>query len=173
MASQYISQFARLMRQVLETSREKFIGLDQEIEMLENYLALHKIQAEHELNYHIKVDEAIDIDFISIPPMFVQPFVENALAHGIINQKGTIAIHFELLGDKLGVKIIDDGVGFDHQNPQNHGHKSLATSIIKERIENYNQQLKTDINFSITDASGTENGKPGTMVTLWLPFSEG
>ena len=141
--------------------------------MLENYLALHKIQAEYDLNYQIIVDDAIDIDFISIPPMFVQPFVENALAHDIINQKGNIAIHFELLGDKLSVKIIDDGVGFDHQKPQNHGHKSLATSIIKERIENYNQQLKTDINFSITDASGTENGKPGTMVTLWLPFSEG
>jgi LytS/YehU family sensor histidine kinase len=172
-ASTYMSQFSRLMRQVLENSREKFILLEEEISMLENYMELQKLQPNTEFSYQFDIDDSIDPEFLSIPPMFVQPFVENAIEHGVINGKGEISIRFTKENDLVNISVSDNGVGLS-QNTQlitkTVTHKSLATSIIRERIDNYNEKLKTNIQLLVSEIVGDNKEVLGTKVELKVPF---
>ncbi|MFT5617666.1 MAG: tetratricopeptide (TPR) repeat protein [Arenicella sp.] len=172
-ASTYMSQFSRLMRQVLENSREKFILLEEEISMLENYMELQKLQPNTEFSYHFEVDDSIDPEFLSIPPMFVQPFVENAIEHGVINGAGEISIRFTKEGDLVNISVSDNGVGLSQASQsisKTATHKSLATSIIRERIDNYNEKLKTNIQLLVSEIVGESKEVLGTKVELKVPF---
>lgn len=169
----YLAKFSRLMRQVLENSREEFIQLEEEASMLENYMELQALQVE-ELEYQIHMDELIEADQTLIPPMFVQPFIENAIEHGIIQGKGKIAIYFQQENEFITINVVDNGVGIEQAKKlkviETQKHHSLATSIIKERIENYNQKLKTNIQLVISDLKESNTELQGTKVELKVPF---
>ena len=169
----YLAKFSRLMRQVLENSREEFILLEEETSMLENYMELQALQVE-ELEYQIHMDDAIEPDQTLIPPMFVQPFIENAIEHGIIQGKGKIDIYFQQDNEFISINVVDNGVGIKQAKKlkalETERHHSLAASIIKERIENYNQKLKTNIQLIISDLKEINIGLQGTKVELKVPF---
>ncbi|WP_187177270.1 tetratricopeptide repeat protein [Algoriphagus sp. AK58] len=167
-ASRYLGKFSKLMRQVLENSRLEFIQLEEEIRMLENYLEIQKILVQKEFDFQIECHESLDQGQVSIPPMFVQPFLENAIQHGLMDSGGRIDVEFKLAGDYIEISVRDNGVGILSTSQAKENHRSLATSIIRERIDNYNKKLKNRIQLKMLDRS--EQNEKGTEVQLLVPF---
>lgn len=165
-ASGYLSKFARLMRLTLENSRFETISLKNEIESIENYLALQKLRMGEKLQYNIATADNIDPTFTEIPPMLIQPFVENAVEHGIKpkNTAGLITILFTETEELLTVTITDDGPGFDSSQSSRKGHISLSVEIIKERLKNYASKNKNKPELTIKNLEGK-----GTQVEIKLP----
>jgi LytS/YehU family sensor histidine kinase len=155
---------------VLENSRLEAIPLRKELTLLENYLQLQKLRFETEFDYTINVDESIDTDGTFIPPMLAQPFIENALEHGLNGAtRGLIEINFRVEKDHLLLEIKDNGLGIVPGNPGIKGHSSLATVITKERIELMNKKSKTAIVFAIGDAYPGQENK-GVRVSFNIPL---
>jgi len=172
-ASFYLAKFSKLMRQILENSRADYISLEKEIETLENYISLQQLRFENKFDYQIRVDENIEVEDMGVPPMFLQPFVENAIEHGLfeIEEKGNLQIYLKEQNGFLSFSIEDNGVGIDSTpKKQNSNHKSLATTILQERIEVFRQKNKKDINFEVMDLQKQSNNLKGTKVNLQLPY---
>jgi LytS/YehU family sensor histidine kinase len=172
-ASVYLNKFARLMRHILESTRSDFIELDEEIASLENYLALQKLRFDKKFDYKIEVDEDIDAKEVSIPSMLIQPFVENSIEHGIKPKEtiGHIRVRLKREDGFLNCEIHDDGIGRKKSmelRPKTH--RSLATSITKERLEALNRKLRNKVTLEITDLI-SESGKAlGTKVRIGIPI---
>ncbi len=167
-AGGYLTKFSKLIRQVLDNSRSEFIRLDDEINMLENYLSLQNLRRDIPFNYTIDIDERIHTEEIAIPPMFAQPFVENAIEHGLsgLGQDAHINIRFLLEEDHLVLEVSDNGKG-DEKNLEaiRAEHVSHATKITQERIALFKKMLKKEISF---DLQSLQTG--GTAVIFNLPF---
>lgn len=165
-AGKYLSSFAKLMRAILENSRTEYIPLVKELKWLENYLHLQALRFNNKFEYEVKVDEELDIDAVLIPPMLTQPFIENAIEHGIkdLEIQGLLTIQFKLEEEQLVVCIMDNGVGFDTNNAQKSDHVSLATKITKERLGFLNQGNNHKIDFNIASAPNA-----GTTVSFSIP----
>lgn len=175
-AVKYLSKFSKLMRSILDSSQEETISLKDELTTIENYLELQKVRFPRKFDYSIEVDEDIDEEQLFLPPMLAQPFIENAIEHGIKHKgsKGNIHIRLKLIEHKLIYEVEDDGIGRkkaqEIQLKQNNDHKSLATTITQERIKVLNKKTRQKINLSIIDLKD-ENGKPaGTKVTFDIPI---
>lgn len=174
-AKKYLAKFAKLMRLILENAREEFIPLQNEISMLENYLELEKLSTPQPFDFSITCDESIDPERVQIPPMMIQPFVENAIIHGLKKKdgQGSIAVHFRLNGEVLMCTIRDNGIGRKqsaHINGETRGqHKSTAIPITQKRLEQYGSHRKVNAGVQITDLE--ENGRPlGTEVIVSTPY---
>lgn len=169
-ASFYLAKFSRLMRQVLEHSRHEYITLEEEIAMLDNYLSLQNLRQKQPFEYNISVDDQIDPEAVCIPPMFAQPFVENAIEHGIshLAETGHIQITFALEGEQIILTVQDNGVGIPQAaqiNAQSQpNHQSLATQITQERMSVFKQNYKKDVTFRV------EHLDQGTRVVFHLPY---
>ena len=162
----YLTKFSKMIRQVLNNSRSEFVHLDQEINMLDNYLALQNLIRENPFDFTIEVEEGIESEEIAIPPMFAQPFVENAIEHGIGSNtvNGVIRIYLSLKNDYLVLSISDNG-GMDKSlKVRREGHVSHAQEITKERINLYKQMTKKKIAFNVKELT------PGLQVTFQLPY---
>jgi ligand-binding sensor domain-containing protein len=174
-AKKYLAKFARLMRLILENAREEFIPLTNEIHILENYMELEKLTTNQPFAFSITVDEAVDAERIQIPPMMIQPFVENAIVHGVKkkNAPGEIRIHFRLNGQMLECEVTDNGVGRKRSAEMNRNsrqaHKSTGISVTTKRLEQYGQQGNLPAGVRIIDLE--ENGlAAGTSVIISTPF---
>ena len=174
-ASKYLARFSKLVRNILDSSVEEFITLEEEIVTIENYLALQKIRFPEKFDYSIDVDEEIEPVSIQIPPMLAQPFIENAIEHGIKHKdsKGNIRVRFKLNDNKLLFEVEDDGIGREKAQEilrkQDKDHKSMATAITQERIRVLNKKLKSKISLSIEDLKKETGEASGTMVRFELP----
>jgi two-component sensor histidine kinase len=164
-ASNYLAKFSKLMRQLLAYSREELITIEEEIDLLRNYLDIQKLRLKDTFEYEIKIDPNLSITDSKIQPMFAQPFVENAIEHGVANiGNGKIEISFSCLGDQLMLEIKDNGKGTLATTST--GHQSLSTKIIRERIALLNKTNKKPIQLAIGNvATGT-----GTRIQLTLPI---
>jgi len=176
-AAVYLSKFAVLMRLILENSREEYVPLQSEIKTLELYLELQQMRFENRFNYFIDVNDAIDIDFIAIPPMLAQPFIENAIEHGLAGRKdnGKINIRFKQEDKNILFEVEDNGIGILFSSVKKEGtinnHKSLATIITKERLDMLNKSKRNKISYEIIDLGSPENGAAtGTKVIFSIPF---
>lgn len=176
-AARYLSSFAKLIRLVLVNSREEFIALDKEIQGLEYYLDLQQLRFSGKFTYNIHIDPEIETELINIPPMLAQPFIENALEHGLkdLNKKGEIDISFQLEDNLILFNVEDNGVGLQkslnnktNNEPQ---HQSLATTITKERLEIYKKTSRRDINFAISEKIDVSGEVDGTRVSFHIPFN--
>jgi tetratricopeptide (TPR) repeat protein len=137
-AVKYLDEFSVLTRQILENSNENYISLDEEVAMVKNYLSIQQLLYNHKFDYKIEVADDIDPDSIFLPPMLTQPFIENAIKHGLANisANGMINIRFYLDEGKLFFEVTDNGKGFDaHKSISNH--RSLAMTITRERLVGY------------------------------------
>lgn len=165
-AANFLSRFATLIRQVLDQSFRKEISLESEIEYLENYLSLEAMRFRGAFQYEIYVDPALDTADIQLPPMLVQPFLENAIIHGMRGKTGDglIILSFKQSGkNDLVITVEDNGPGLNPaQNEAPKAHISYGSSLAKRRLE-----LLTDLpGASIT----FENREPpGARVTVTLP----
>jgi sensor histidine kinase YesM len=165
-----ISQFSVLLRSILNNSRLEEISLQDEIETLKNYLDLEQKMSAKKFEYFIKTDSKnIALEEILIPPMLVQPFVENSIKHGVssILKDGKIDIHFEVKQHFLRCTIIDNGIAFfqskKEKTPSNH--TSVGLKVTKERIEN----LSKYSTFTIEDIKKSQTVL-GTKVYFKIPL---
>lgn len=173
-ANRYLSKFSKLQREVLNHSDQDFISLEKELEVLHLYLELEQLRFDGNFNYEIKVDEAIDDDEIKIPPMIVQPFVENAIWHGLMTKQGErlVLIYFTLSSDDLLVcTVTDNGIGREAASrlkQNNHTqHKSKGLSLVYDRLNILQQQYGHTFKVTIKDIF--DNNVPaGTEVKLHI-----
>lgn len=137
-AINYLTKFSKLTRQILENSNENYISLEEEIEMTKNYLSIQQLLYNNKFSFTITVEDEIDQESVFLPPMLTQPFIENAIKHGLsnISENGKINIHFRLKDNKLFFEVTDNGKGFEADKKQTN-HKSLAMTITKERLISY------------------------------------
>jgi len=170
-ANRYLTDFSKLMRSVLENSEEDFIPLSKEIELLQLYTKLEHFRFQDKFDYNIIIDEAINVDDFLIPPMLLQPYIENAVWHGLRYKeaKGLLQISLHTyVDDKVQIVIEDNGVGrekskalkTDHQKNQN----SKGMGNIKKRVAILNEMYADKVDVFIEDIVG--NG--GTKVVLTL-----
>ena len=166
----YLSKFSKLLRITLENSRDKTVLLSHELEAVENYLSLQNIENE-KITFQLHIDKAIETNIIKVPPMLIQPFVENAIEHAFKNQKDNcvIEIKLTLVDSKLICVILDNGMGIDSsERNSNQNKKSLATKITKERLDYLSKDFKMDASIAIEDR--TKYNEQGTQVTIQMPY---
>jgi len=167
----YLSKFSKLLRITLENSRDKIVPLQQELEAVNNYLELQNLEESHSYDYTILIDDTIDESSFKVPPMLIQPFIENAIEHAFKNQKKNrkIDIQLKYLNKDLICIITDNGIGIDAQNGhENKDKKSLATTITSERLKILSKDFNVKGSVSIKDRQ--KYGEQGTIVTLELPY---
>ncbi len=166
----YLSKFSKLLRIILENSRDKTVSLCQELTAVKNYLALQNLENES-YKYLVSIDDTVDESIFKIPPMLIQPFVENAIEHAFKNQKGNkkIDVHLTYLDEKLICTITDNGTGIDSQTENKRkDKKSLSTTITSERLKILSKDFK--IKGSVTIEDRKKNNAKGTIVTLVIPY---
>ncbi|NRF41305.1 histidine kinase [Pedobacter sp. LMG 31643] len=168
-ANKILTGFARLIRKNLEICTKSFISLEEEIEYLELYLSLEKKRFGGKLNYSITLNKAIDKEETLIPSMLLQPYIENAIWHGIMPKEegGNIDIHISLVGTEyLLIQIIDDGIGIDNSLRDKKGHHvSKGMDLTRERINLLNRVEVNPIQMEIK-----QNGNSGTFVSISIPL---
>jgi tetratricopeptide (TPR) repeat protein len=167
-ANQVLSGFAHLTRKHLEICMNSTISVREELVYLRLYLSLEKIRFLENLSYEITIDEKIDTDEIYIPSMLIQPFIENAIWHGIMpkDEGGIIQLNFDLNETELLISIIDDGVGIlNSENRRKTGHISRGMELIRERVNLLNRLNKRHI---FIDQHQT--GDYGTEVLIRIPL---
>ncbi|RED46818.1 tetratricopeptide repeat protein [Winogradskyella eximia] len=170
-ASQYLSQFASLTRATLNNSTAETISLADEISMLKNYMALEKMRKQNKFIYSINYDDDLDLDFIRIPPMLNQPFIENAIKHGFknIDNGGILEITITDKKDWVEFIIEDNGEGFPEGKIKG-GYKSMAMSIFENRRKLIRQKYKKDFKFEILNLNDEYPNQTGVRITINIPI---
>lgn len=174
-AIKYLSKFSKLMRLTLEYSKESLIPIDKEIESLQNYLELEQLRFNNVFDFKIIKSKDLEDD-MALPPLLLQPFVENAIIHGLIPKKenGLITIHFSLEGSNLICTIQDDGIGFDKSKELKENlvsvHKSMALDITQKRLEMMEASTLQKSKVVIKEIKSDDGKIQGTKVVLQLPI---
>ncbi len=174
-AVQHVAGFAKLMRKILRNSREKSITIEEEVETLRYYLELESLRFEGKFEYEVVIDEKIDVDDVTIPPMLIQPYVENAIWHGIMNKderKGKVTITFALEKDMLICEVMDDGIGrkraAELRSDYKEHKKSYGMEITMERLKLLNAQQKQTLLLDVVDLEDEKGNALGTLVKLYI-----
>ena len=176
-ASIYLSRFSELVRSILNNSSQEQITLEEELATIGNYLALQKVRFSDQFDYELQVDETLDPESTFIPPMLAQPFIENAIEHGIRNMgsKGKIDVRFIRNNNTLLLEIEDNGIGREKAQEllrqRDKTHKSMATTITRERIAVLNRRLKHKITMSIVDLKDEHGEAKGTRVVFGVALT--
>lgn len=178
-ADEYLVDFSTLTRMVLENSVHKTISLKEDMQMVELYLQLEKICLDDTFDFHIHVDPALDVENTQVPPLIIQPFVENSIKHGFKTKQtqGCISIHVSHDGEMLKYLIEDNGeetiVSAKNKNDCSGIKKtSMGMSLIRERLEILNKTKKANARYAISDVRDEQNNYKGKRVELFLPFEE-
>lgn len=168
-ADRYLGKFAKLMRMILENSEQKNVSLTQDLKALELYIQLEKLRMNNKFDYEIKIDEAINADETMVPPLILQPFVENSIWHGIANKNGVGKLNIQiqkLANDMINCMVEDDGVGRKQSaliktHQQNN---SMGMKITEARIDILNKVENAAASVTITDL------RQGVRVEVKLPL---
>ena len=177
-ASDYLGKFSTLMRQIINLSEKLVVDLKDEIDTLRLYIELESERFEqNEFEYTLKIDERIYQNDLKIPSMIIQPYIENAIKHGLLHKKGSkkLQVTFDLSksGSYLLIGIEDNGIGREASmkiNKIKQKHASFATKAIDKKIELLNQQMHHPIELKIKDYTLKNDLKTGTKVTIKIPF---
>lgn len=175
-ASIYLAKFSRLMRRILQNSRQAYIPLRQEIEFLDNYIELEQRRFKEAFDYELDEEGIEDAHFVMIPPLVIQPFIENAIIHGLLrkSEKGTLLIKFEDYNNNMiKCTIKDNGIGrvaaaaFKTEE----GQESLGIKITEQRLRYLTIKEKITGPFiKVLDLKDAEGNATGTQVELLLPI---
>lgn len=174
-ASEYLTKFSKLIRQVLENSRSEKITLTEEFEVLRLSIEMEVMRFKEKLQYSILIDGNVEADFIEIPPLLLQPYVENAIWHGLMPKEegGMVEIKAVMKSETtLLITIRDNGIGrskaAEEKNKSGTGHKSFGMKITSERMELMNQMYNTISRINIDDLKDDAGVATGTLVTLQI-----
>ncbi|MEM6830444.1 MAG: tetratricopeptide repeat protein [Bacteroidota bacterium] len=168
----YIAKFARLVRLILENSRDEYISMEREIETLELYLELQKVRLGAPFDYEIIIDPSMEPEMEKVPPMFAQPFIENTIEHGFNNlpHKGLVTIGFGMREDKISFTIEDNGTGLKKEAAASQTHRSLAIDITKERLSHLYKGGLQKAQFTIKNRTNQQESVVGTHVSFVVPI---
>ncbi len=176
-AANYLNDFARLIRLILQHSRAKYIPLESELEALELYLQMESLRFIDRFVYQIKVDPNVDTLSTEIPPMLLQPYAENAIWHGLMHQKkvGQLWINIQRDNGMLKCTIEDNGIGRNKSKEINQkkkmvGKKSVGMSITADRIHLLNELYETETKVQIYDLKDPHGHPSGTRVEIKIPI---
>jgi ligand-binding sensor domain-containing protein len=176
-ASEYLADFADLMRKYLDQSRKETVSLNDELETLQLYLRLENLRFDGNLDYTVELNPEIDQSLFEIPVMLIQPFVENSIKHGLLHKQGSkkLSISIELRNNDLEIIIEDNGIGrqqsYEFTKAINKNHRSFATTATDQRIALLNNNFNKRIAYQILDLNS--NGKPsGTRVQIRIESKE-
>ena len=166
-ANAYLLSFSKLIRNILELNRKDFISLLEEIDSLENYIKLQQIRYENTFDYIIDTG-ILDTECIEVPPMLLQPFVENSIEHGVknIDYPGLLHIQFKAKNNQLLIIITDNGKS--NNNALNKSKQSLSSVITQERLDILYNWENEQAGFKTRNLS--DEGKNGYEVMLYIPL---
>lgn len=174
-AAQYLSSFAHLIRMTLQNSREKTISLSQELETLMLYIDLEKLRFKKGFEFTCEVDEQLNLDDIEIPPLLLQPYVENAIWHGLMHKQddAVLSLGFQKMDGSIECVIEDNGVGREKaallKSSSARKYKSMGMGITKDRIDILNQINALGIEVSVIDKKDESGYAIGTKVMIQIP----
>jgi len=172
-ANNYLNKFAKMIRLSLEYSRRPYVTVREKLEYLDNYLQMELLRFDHSFSYHIEVDENICTEEVGVPPMMIQPLVENAIWHGLMNKSGDrkLFIRYKLHDDRLICEIEDNGIGVIQSSLRpKHGHQSFGIENIRHRLTLLNEKYHLDCCLQIKDKSELNRNQSGTLAILTLPI---
>lgn len=167
-ALKYLSKFSKLMRLTLEYSKGALIPIDKEVESLQNYLELEQLRFHNKFEFSIKSSDKVEFN-MGLPPLLIQPFVENAILHGVVPKEGNgkIEVSFDVQNNQLVCSIKDDGIGVSKSKEIKEksvtAHQSMALEITKKRLEIMEATISKSAQIEIIENNGT-------IVTLRLPI---
>jgi len=172
-ASKYLVDFAKLTRSVLQNTQKSLVPLDQEISFIKQYLSLEELRFgdKFDFEFNVNIDSPEEIQF---PPMLSQPFIENAIVHGLLpkNKKGLLKVDFYESDKTFFVVIEDNGIGRTKNtyHKKNKDHESMAIEMSRQRLQILAKRFKKVISFSITDVKDENGNAAGTRVVFTMPL---
>lgn len=165
----FLNKFARFIRSILDSSRTNLIPLSEEIKNMDTYLSIEKMRFEDKFQYRFDIAEDIDIQRVIVPTFLIQPFIENALWHGIMpaQRAGLLIVKLYSSNTATIIEIDDNGLGIQHtqQIKKNKFHKSVGINLVNEVVNSYNANQPNNITYTIQDKLNID-GSNGTKVTI-------
>ena len=177
-AVNYLSRFSQLMRMIMTNSTQSVIPLSDEILAVKHFLEIEQLRFDQKFSYSIEVAPEIDEEFTGVPPMLIQPFIENAIIHGLLHKEsdGKITIIFRKSGNFIHCTITDNGIGrkkaeeIKKQTGLNQQSKGMM--ITKERLDFFNKNVNDQVSVKITDLTDDKGLPAGTRVELIIAYHE-
>lgn len=172
----YLTKFSGLMRKILENSQHTTISLCDELDAVQLYIELEAIRFKNKFDFEINVDEEIDTFMYKIPSMLIQPYVENAICHGLMHrsEKGLLKINISMENSHLSCLIIDNGIGREAANEikknKARNHQPLGIKITESRIDLINALYGTNLKTIYVDLKDDEGNSAGTSVEIQIPI---
>lgn len=178
-ASLYLNVFSKLIRQIFEYSHSEWITLEKEIQLLELYIELERLRFENKFISSITVNDTLNPQQVLIPPLLIQPFVENAIWHGLLyrdGDTGELNIRFWRTNERLFAGIEDNGIGRDMAARLKGKHapevKKSGLALSDERISLMNEMYSSGISYTVSDLIDDQNNSGGTRVVLSMMIKE-
>lgn len=175
-AVSYLGKFSELTRKILDNSSKKLISLEEETELIQLYLDIEKVRFGNSLTVSLDIDPRLDRETLFLPPMLIQPYLENAIKHGLLHKPGEKNLLVKITGlnggKEIEVMIDDNGIGREKSieiNRQRWYHNSFANSANESRIELFNRLSDKKITLRIMDKKDTYGIPEGTIVILTIP----
>jgi tetratricopeptide (TPR) repeat protein len=175
-AVHYLNKFSKLVRKILEASSQREIPLAEELETVELYMNIENIRFSNEINFKINISDDIDVHTVKIPSLILQPFLENALWHGLSSKEGAKNITLDVTSGEDGfinIAVTDNGVGRDKAEKIKEGkvlkRKSIGIDITKERLANFSKDYQNSFHVEIIDIYDNANLPSGTKILLHIP----
>ncbi len=172
-AIRYLTDFSRLVRKVLDMSSKTTVSLSEELDAVELYIHLEAMLLDSEFSYDIRIADEVDADFIKVPALLIQPYVENAFKHGLRHRKGAKALNMDIhysTRDVLEIRITDNGVGRAASEAINKGnsatHESFASEASRKRLDLLNHRQKELVGVEIVDNFDEQGDPAGTTVII-------
>jgi tetratricopeptide (TPR) repeat protein len=176
-SNNYMTKFASLIRKTLENSRHTEISIKEELETLQLYLELEELRFKEKFEWTIRVDEDIDTLAYKIPTMLIQPYVENAITHGLMNKengKGFLHVELQLQNDQIICTVEDNGIGrakaLEIKLQKNNNHHSMGTNITESRLKLVNELYGKNMKVVYTDLLDAAGESAGTKVEINIPI---
>jgi len=178
-AGKYLSRFASLMRLILDQSTREYVSLEEDIRALSLYMELEAWRFRNKFRFTIDIDASIDAHALQVPPMLVQPFVENAIKHGLLNRTtegGQLDVRYRFSGRNLECTVEDNGVGRAEAGRLKQGtahelHRSAGTIITLQRLETASEKNGQPFLLQYTDKTPESHNEPGTLVRFYIPYT--
>lgn len=172
----YLTKFARLIRLILDNSQNKNVVLSRELEALKLYIEMEALRFDHKFTFEIKVEENVDQENIEIPPLIIQPYVENAIWHGLLHKEtaGHLSVHVTGTDDLLTIEIADNGIGrqkaqaFKSVNAPTR--QSIGMQLTEERILLAGDALSSENKPKVVDLFDEHLQAAGTLVIIQIPI---
>tara|TARA_R110002051_G_scaffold297843_1_gene364404 strand:+ start:6784 stop:8760 length:1977 start_codon:yes stop_codon:yes gene_type:complete len=172
----YLNKFSKLVRKILEASSLKEISLAEELETIELYMNIENIRFSNEINFDISIEDGIDTHAIKIPSLILQPFLENAIWHGLSSKEGDKSIHINVKKENdyfTSISISDNGIGRKAAEIIKENkvlkRKSIGIDITKERLANFSKDYENSFDFEIKDLYDENNNSSGTKIVIHIP----